>query len=131
MTEIRESEIVSFSNFERLGNFLPDFLPSHFEKRLERKIKTRFISPKSAKAETFCDQFFPKEYNEALLEVFLISPDEFNFDSEITIFAGSIAILNLNEENPIGILVENPELFHTQKAIFDLAWLGATSFITQ
>jgi len=131
MTEIRESEIVSFSNFERLGNFLPDFLSSHFEKRLERKIKTRFILLRSAKAETFCDQFFPKEYNEALLEVFLISPDEFNFDSEITIFAGSIAILNLNEENPIGILVENPELFHTQKAIFDLAWLGTTSFITQ
>ena len=131
MTEIRDSEIVSFSNFERLGNFLPDFLPSHFETRLERKIKTRFISPRSVKAETFCDKFFPKEYNEALLEVFLISPDEFNFDSEITIFAGSIAILNLNEENPIGILIENPELFHTQKAIFDLAWLGATSFITQ
>ncbi len=131
MVEIRESEIVSFSNFERLENFLPDFLPTHFETRLKQNIKTRFISPRGIKAETFCQRFFPRGYNESLLEVFLVSPDEFNFDSEITIFAGSIAILNLNEENPIGILVENPELFHTQKAIFDLAWLGATSFITQ
>ena len=82
-------------NFERLEKFLPDFLPTHFEARLEQKIKTRFISPRSEKAETFCQRFFPKGYNESLLEVFLVSPDEFNFDSEITIFAGSIAILNL------------------------------------
>jgi len=39
--------------------------------------------------------------------------------------------MNLNEKNPIGVLIENTELFRTQKAIFDLAWLGATSFITQ
>ena len=131
MLEVRESEIVSFSNFEQLAKFLPDFLVEHFKQRVDQNIKTRFISPRNKVAEEFCNNFFPKVMDERLLEVFLISPDDFNFHSEITIFVGSIAILNLNEENPIGILIENTELYHTQKAIFDLAWLGATSFITQ
>ena len=131
MIQTQTEEIVSFSNFERLTQFLPDFLPKHFEDRLQHKIKTRFISPRTPDSESFIGKFFPPEFDERLLEVFLISPEEFHFESEITIFAGSIAIINLNEINPIAVLIENPELYHTQKAIFDLAWLGATSFITQ
>lgn len=124
-------EIVSFSNFEQLEQFIPEFLPGHFQERIQHNIKTRFISPRTKSSDSFIQRFFPKQYDDRLLEVFLISSHEFTFSSEITIFSGSIAIVNLNETNPIGILIENPELYHTQKAIFDLAWLGATSFITQ
>lgn len=131
MTQQQNGEIVSFSNLETLGNFLPNFLTEHFAKRFEKNIKTRFISPWNQKSETFEDQFFPQDYPKKLSEIFLISPDEFTFASEISIFSGSIAILNLHEQNPVGILIENSELYKTQKAIFDLAWLGATSFITR
>ncbi len=131
MIQTQTGEIVSFSNFERLSQFLPDFLPTHFAERTKHNIKTRFISPRTPDSESFIKNFFPEKYDERLLEVFLISPEEFHFESEITIFAGSIAIINLNEINPIAVLIENAELYHTQKAIFDLAWLGATSFITQ
>ncbi len=124
-------EIVSFSNFEKLSEFLPEFLKNHFEERLEHKIKTCFISPRTKITEEFREKFFPKKFDEKLLEIFLISSEEFYFDSDISIFGGSIAIMNLSEENPVGVLIENPELYRTQKTIFDLAWLGATSFITQ
>jgi len=139
MLEIRESEIVSFSNFEKLAAFFSgeNFLQNHFQKRLEQKIKTRFISPRSKIAEKFREKFFPnlktvnKELKSLVPEIFLVSKNEFFFESEISIFSGSIAILNLNKKNPLGVLLENPELFKTQKAIFDLAWLGATSFIAK
>ena len=131
MTEMRGGEIVSFSNFKNLAEFLPEFLPDHFKKRLSNNTKTRFITPWTEKSQSFKNHFFPKCFDERLLEIFLISPEEFHFESEISIFGGSIAIMNLNEKNPVGVLIENPELFRTQKAIFDLAWLGATSFITQ
>lgn len=126
-----EGEIVSFSNFEQLGGLFPEFLSQHFQRRLDQGIKTRFISARDQKAEEFKNNFFPAEFDHRLLEIFLISPREFSFDSEISIFKDSIAIMNLSHENPIGVLIENPELYRTQKAIFDLAWLGATSFITQ
>lgn len=131
MLTTKPQEIVSFSNFTQLSEFLPEFLPNHFKERIQQGIKTRFISPRNETSDQFVKRFFPADFDEHLLEVFLISSKEFNFSSEITIFAGSIAIINLNETNPVAVLIENPELYHTQKAIFDLAWLGATSFITQ
>lgn len=130
MTEQRNGEVVSFSNFDRLNDFLPDFLPEHFSDRAKKNIKTRFIAPWTETAESFQAKFFPADLNQKLLEIFLISPKEFHFESEISIFAGSIAIMNLQEKNPVGVLIQNPELYRTQKAIFDLAWLGATSFVT-
>ena len=125
-------EMVSFSNFEKLSEFFENksFLEKHFEQRFKKGIKTRFISPRNDLAENFIDTFFRKHLSDGLVEVFLISPEEFYFDSEITIFDNSISIINLNKKSPVGVLIENKELYQTQKAIFDLAWLGATSFIT-
>ncbi len=131
MVEAESREIVSFSNFDKLSELLPDFLPEHFEKRLEKGIKTRFISPWTETAEKFRGNFFPADMDRKLLETFLIHQNEFYFDSEITIFAGFVAIINLNKKNPVGVVIENPEIYRTQKTIFDLAWLGATSFISQ
>ncbi|MEI7511458.1 MAG: helix-turn-helix domain-containing protein [Candidatus Peregrinibacteria bacterium] len=129
--DAKNTEVVSFANFMRLEDFFEgsSFLADHFQKRISNNTKTRFISQKSSKSEEFRKKFFPKEFNERLLEIFLISSDEFSFESEITIFSDAIAIMNLSKQSPIGVLIENPELFRTQKAIFDLAWLGATSFM--
>ena len=131
MISTQNSEIVSFSNFKLLSQFSPNFLKNHFIEREKNNIKTRFISSRETGVENFQKEFFSEDFDEKLLEIFLISQKEFLFESEITIFSDSIAIMDLNQTQPIGVLIENPELYRTQKAIFDLAWLGATSFITQ
>lgn len=131
MTEQRGGEIVSFSNFDRMTEFATDWLRDHFAQRIENGTRTRFIAPWTEHAEQFRHTFFPEKFDERLLEIFLISPEEFHFESEISIFSGTIVSMNLHGEQPVGVRIENPELFRTQKAIFDLAWLGATSFIVQ
>ncbi len=131
MTEQRGGEIVSFSNFDRMTEFATDWLKDHFAQRLANGTKTRFIAPWTDKAESFRETFFPAEFDDRLLEIFLISPSEFHFESEISIFNGTIVSMNLHGENPVGVLMENAELYRTQKAIFDLAWLGATSFVAR
>lgn len=130
---LENTEIVSFSNFSKLTDFFEDktFLQNHFKSRLQNNIKTRFISPRDEKSDNFVETFFPSDFNKHLLEVFLISSNQFFFESEITIFEDSIAILNLTKENPVWVLIHNKNLYKTQKTIFDLAWLGATSFITR
>lgn len=130
MLEARDQEIVSFSHLERLAQFSPNWLREHLSQRLEKNIKSRFIASRTHKTENFKTEFFPAEFNQRLLEIFLISPQEFQFESDIVIFPGSIAIMNLDEHHSIGALIQSDELYRTQKAIFDLAWLGATSFIT-
>lgn len=133
LNEKENTEIVSFSNFEKLTMFFNEdnFLRNHFEERVKKDIKTRFISPRNETAENFVETFFPDTFETKLLEVFLISQKEFYFESEITIFNWSIAIINLTLENPVWVLIENESLYKTQKTIFWLAWLGATSFITR
>ena len=128
---LEDTEIVSFSNFSKLTDFFEDkwFLQNHFKNRLKNNIKTRFISPRNEKSDNFIKNFFPKDFDRNLLEVFLIWSQEFFFESEITIFEGSIAIINITKENPVWVIIENENLYKTQKTIFDLAWLGATSFI--
>lgn len=127
----KNSEIVTFSNIEKLSIFFSweDFLKNHFEERLKNKIKTRLISPKTGITINFVNSFLKNDKFLELTETFLIPSKNFFFSSEISIFSNSIAILNLNKENPIWVLIENKELYETQKAIFDLAWLWATSFI--
>lgn len=129
MEEISNSEIVSFSHFESLENMPEKFLKQHFEARKNKKIKTRFITPQTENSQKFQNKFLWNLSEKNLLEIFFISPQEFNFASEISIFSGNIAIFSMSENNAQGVLIENPELYQTQKAIFDLAWLGATSFI--
>ena len=128
---LEDTEIVSFSNFSKLTDFFEDklFLQNHFKNRLKKNIKTRFISPRDKKSDNFVEHFFPKNFDKNLLEVFLIWSNEFFFESEITIFEGNIAIINITKENPVWVIIENKSLYKTQKTIFDLAWLGATIFI--
>lgn len=136
MKEIPNTEIVSFSNFPVLENLPEKFLKAHFASRESQNIKTRFITPLSDKSQKFQEKYLrfhstPESAN--LIETFFISPDQCNFSSEISIFSGSVAIFSLSQKNPEhsqGVLIENPEIFHTQKVIFDLAWLGANSFVT-
>lgn len=127
----KNNEIVTFSNFERLKYFFKDnnFLENNFDSRINNNIKTKFISPKTKISEEFVKKILLNNISSNLFEVFLIPSSNFFFSSEISIFSNSIAILNLNKENPIWVLIENKELYETQKAIFDLAWLWATSFI--
>lgn len=130
--ELKNVEIVSFSSFSRLSKFFSqeDFLQKHLEKRISQKVKTRFISPKEGNSKETITKLFPKFFDKSLLEIFLISSNNFFFDSEITIFDEHIAILNLSGQNPIWIIIQDKSLYKTQKAIFDLAWLWATSFIS-
>ncbi|HID92208.1 TPA: hypothetical protein EYP45_03765 [Candidatus Peregrinibacteria bacterium] len=134
--EFPNAEVVSFSNFKSLSYLPEKFLKTHFEKRMKKNIKSRFITPNSPESQSFQKKFLRNNMTimeKDLVETFFISPDECNFSSEISVFSGNIAIFSLSGKNPEisqGVLIENPEIFKTQKSIFDLAWLGATSFVT-
>ncbi len=127
--EFPESEIVSFSNFKSLQNLPEKFLKNHFEARNHKNIKTRFITPDSTEAQNFQKKHIQTLTQKNLAETFFINPSETFFSSEISIFSGNIAIFSVSEKSTQGVLIQNPEIFQTQKAVFDLAWLGATSFV--
>ncbi|MEK9159937.1 MAG: helix-turn-helix domain-containing protein [Patescibacteria group bacterium] len=126
-----KSEVLGYTNLEALGKLLPDYLPSYTEKLVKRRIKTRLLSPSTEEARQFIKRFYPKKYPEELVEILFVNPKEFRFENQISIYDNSAAIMSLNPDELIGVHIESAVYARTQRAVFNLAWLGATAFVAQ
>jgi len=127
-----KNELLGYTNLKDLPNVLTeDFLINYAKRKIDRKIKTRMLSPMSKEAKTYIDKYYPKQFNKNLIEIFYINSKEFKFDYEITIYENKTAIVSLNPSELMGLIIESPLYAKTQKSIFNLAWLGATSFVVK
>lgn len=126
-----KTEILGYTNLEALGNLLPDYLPGYLEKLVKKRIKIRVLSPSSEKAKAFVNKFYPKKFPEELVEILFVNPKEFAFENQISIYDNFVAIISLNPDELMGVLMQSGAYARTQKAIFNLSWLGATSFVAQ
>ena len=111
--------------------FAPTFFESYTHSKLSKKIKTRYLSPTTVESVHILDPFLPKGYDPNLIEILLVNKDQFLFENEVLIFNNSVGIVSLNKDELLGLMVESPILARTMKAVFDLAWLGATAFVTK
>ena len=126
-----KGEILAYTNLEKIQQLLPDYIPEYAEKSFQAKIKKRLISPKTERSLSYTKNFYPKNFPPELLEIFFVNPEHFPFENHISIYDNSVAIISLNPEEQIGVLIESASHAKTQRTIFNLAWLGATSFVAQ
>lgn len=126
-----KTEIVGYSNLELMIAFAPNFFQEYMSKKLEKNIKTRYLSPNTVSSVEIIKKYLPKEYDHNLIEILLVNKDHFLFETEILIFDHYTEIVSLHENELLGLIVESPAFARSMKAVFNLAWLGATSFIAQ
>jgi sugar-specific transcriptional regulator TrmB len=124
-----EQEILGYSNLKGLAEAYGEHLSGFYEEKINKKIKSRIICPSSSEAIEFSSKFYPKEYPKELFEVLFINPREFWFEHEISIYGNKVAVISLDKEEIIGMIFESEVYAKSQTAIFNLAWLGASSFI--
>ena len=89
------------------------------------------LSPYSEQSLTYLDAFYPKNFDRNLVEILFVNPDQFPFQYEINIYGNRVSVLSLNPNEMIGMIIESRVYADTQRAIFQLAWLGATSFVAK
>ncbi|MFT7184118.1 MAG: sugar-specific transcriptional regulator TrmB [Oceanicoccus sp.] len=126
-----ESEVLGYTNLEALGELLPEYLPAYTEKLVKKKTKVRWLSPSSEKSREFLKTFYPKNFPPELVEILFVNPKEFAFENQIAIYDNKVAITSLNPDELIGVLIESSVYARTQRAVFNLSWLGATAFVAQ
>lgn len=126
-----KSEVLGYTNLEALGELLPDYLPTYTQKLVKKRIKTRLLSPSTEKARAFIKRFYPKDFPEELVEILFVNPKEFNFENQICIYDNTVAIMSLNPNELMGMVVESGVYARTERAVYNLAWLGATAFVAQ
>ena len=124
-----KSELLGYSNLKAAAELFGDLIKDYSRIKGERKIKTRFICPSSPEASTYVRDFYPKGFPPELIEILYINPKEFWFENEIIIYDDKVAVISLNKEELIGMIFQSPVYARSQRAIFNLAWLGASSFI--
>ena len=124
-------EILGYTNLKHVTEFFPDFFRNYTHTKLKKGIKTRYLSPTTVETVHVLDAFLPSTYDANLIEILLVNKNQFLFENEVLIFGNSVGIVSLNTDELLGLIVESPTFARTMKAVFDLAWLGATAFVAK
>ena len=124
-----EDEILGYTNFANLPKVLPEpYLMDYAKKKIKQRIATKMLSPHSLEGLQHLGQCYPQGFHTHLVEVLFVDPESFPFDYQVMIYANKVAILSLNEQELLGIVLESELYARTQRAIFQLAWRGAEQF---
>lgn len=124
-----EEEILGYTNFGDLPTVLPEkYLMEYAEKKIQRRIATKLMSPHSIEGLRHLGQCYPQGFHTHLVEVLFVDPENFPFEYQVMIYGDKVAILSLNPEEPLGMVLESAVYARTQRAIFKLAWAGAEQF---
>ena len=126
-----KGEILGYTNLKSVTEFFPEFFREYTKTRLKKCIKTRYLSPSTVESVHAIDPFLPKDYDRNLIEILLVNKEQFPFETEILIFNNAVGIVSLNPDELLGVILESATFARTMKAVFDLAWLGATAFVAK
>jgi len=126
-----KEELLGYTDLKAMQSLFPSYLEYYFDKIVETKIKVRLLSPTSNEGLKFREKYYKSEEAKELVEILFINPEEFDFKNQILIYENKVAIISLKEEELIGVLLESETVADTQRAIYNLSWLGATSFVAR
>lgn len=111
--------ILVYGSIDDMWGAMPkEFIREYVEERAKRKINIRGLVPNTPDA-----QEYVRRDKEELRHLILIPKERFTFSNEINIYNDKVAIFSFPER--IGIIIESKKITETQRAIFELAWLGA------
>ena len=126
-----KGEVLGYTSIKGLIELFPDYFRQFCHKKVKNGIRTRYICPTTSEGVDIIDDYYPAKYDPNLLEILMVNPKEFNFQNEIAIYGNKVAVISLNPDELIGLLVESTNFAQSMKSVFDLAWLGATAFVAR
>lgn len=126
-----KTEILSYTHVQKLKEKFEDLLHDYCDKQSQRQQKIRRISPFDSESQNFIYEYYPQEYIDSYVQLLYINPKEFSMENDVCIYDDRVAIISLHKGEHIGVIIESQVYADTSRTIFNLSWLGATSFIAQ
>ena len=112
--------ILTFSSNEDLMKKLTYAFPNYIQRRIEAKIPIKVIAERNKETE----KYIPNK-KETYREIRFV-PKEFEFPNAMYIYGDKIAMLDLNKDPSIGIIIKDESLNKMFRAIFNLIWKNAS-----
>jgi sugar-specific transcriptional regulator TrmB len=125
-------EMVGFANISKIREFMPKkFLGEYVKQKQRARISTRIIVPDTEDDFNFIKEVY-KDINidSKHIPIFRhIKKDLFPYKGEVVMYdQNKVSFINIEQGNPIGLIIEDQELHNMMKMIFKLAWAGAKEF---
>ena len=127
-TDETAGEVVGFTDLSAMMQLFPRAFKQQLNSNIKRGIRMRYISPKPGDPKALAKQL-PLSKSVPLLEILFVNERQFPFENEVAIYESTVAIMSLTAKEMIAVLVESPSVAKSFRSVFDLSWLGATSFI--
>ncbi len=124
-----ETSVVGFTNLSLVLETFPDYFKRYTREKIKKGIKTRYLSPLSKNTSRQLKSLLGNNLERDYFEVLFINPTAFPFENEVVAYGSKVAIMSLSPRESMAVLIESQSYAQTTRAIFDLSWLGATSFI--
>lgn len=111
-------ETLAYSSAESIHKYLKEYVLDYLKRRIAKGITQRAIAEDSPEAREH-----QKNDQKELRQTILVSQKNFPFSNEINIFRNKVSIASYRDL--LGVIIESAEIAKTQRAIFELAWIGA------
>lgn len=121
-----KTEILTYAQIEGMERYLKKDNDIYVEKRKSLGIKKRGIVADTAYARDYL-----KDYDRSVTDVRLIDGDKYPMFLEMEIYDNKISFMTFSEKQLIGVIIENAEIYQTQKSIFELVWSQAVPLINK
>ena len=122
------SEVLRYTNTRQLESKFGPLLRDYGKKLALRNVRTRIVSSYGKDSSAFLEKYFPKDYARTHAQLLYVNPREFLMENDVSIFDSTVSIISLQAAENFGIVIESQVYADTSRTIFNLAWLGASSF---
>lgn len=114
-----QTDICSFVDTDTLLEIYPDLNKEYVGKRLNNSVKKKIISTDSPIVRAIA-KTDDKNFTEQR-----IVKQKIHFATIVMIYDNKISYITLDPKKHIGIIIEDPDIYKTNQAIFDYIWDGA------
>lgn len=123
----KKYEMLAFSNTAEVIKFLsPKFLNNYVRRKEKIGIITRGITPNTDIDRRYKQIVYKGISKKFWPQLYYLGQNFFFYKVELTIYSDNkVSLLKLEENRPIGIIIEDKSFHDTMRMIFELSWEGA------
>ncbi len=111
------TEILTYAQIEGMEKYLSKDNDRYVKERKKLGIKKRGIV-----ADTPYARKYLENYDQSVTEIRFIDGKKYPLFLEMEIYDGKISFMTFSEKKLVGMIVENEEIYQTQKSIFEMNW---------
>ena len=126
-----KGEVLGFTNYELASDVFSEYLDEYYSTALKIKKKFRLLCPNDKFNASYIKGNLRKRIKVGTLEIFAVNPELFPVKNIQYIYGDKVATISLDKNEMIGVIIESASNAETSRSIFNLAWLGATSFVAK